>query len=355
MQRTRLAGVALAVGMLAVPSVAAAATREVYMGVPPASQKPFEKAQADANAFFPTTQTIHVGDSVRFIPVGFHTVDLPNRGGDPLPLIAPAGSVSNAVDAAGAAFWFNGQPSPAFNPQLAKSGFGKRFTYTGSKRVLSGLPREEKPKPMTVRFKKTGSFRYFCNLHPGMDGTVRVVRSSRRIPSQAAGERQVKRQARRATAVVKTRPSVKPPANTVNLGVAGSGGVESFVFSPANLTVSRGTTVTFRMTPGTREVHTATSGPGDPESQPTSYLGTLAASLESPVFNPAAFYPSDAPGSVVSLTPTTHGNGFWNSGFLDGVRASPVPNAAPVRFDTPGTYTFYCLVHPFMMGTVTVQ
>ena len=26
-----------------------------------------------------------------------------------------------------------------------------------------------------------------------------------------------------------------------------------------------------------------------------------------------------------------------------------------VKFDTPGTYAYYCLIHPFMVGSVTVQ
>ena len=51
----------------------------------------------------------------------------------------------------------------------------------------------------------------------------------------------------------------------------------------------------------------------------------------------------------------THGNGFWNSGALDSNSKSPLPANASLKFDTAGTYTFYCLIHPFMRGTVTVQ
>ena len=40
---------------------------------------------------------------------------------------------------------------------------------------------------------------------------------------------------------------------------------------------------------------------------------------------------------------------------LDVVKDSPQPESASVKFDTPGTYTYYCLIHPFMRGTVTVQ
>ena len=31
------------------------------------------------------------------------------------------------------------------------------------------------------------------------------------------------------------------------------------------------------------------------------------------------------------------------------------PSSGKVTFDTPGTYTYYCLIHPFMKGTVTVK
>ena len=70
-----------------------------------------------------------------------------------------------------------------------------------------------------------------------------------------------------------------------------------------------------------------------------------------PAVSPAA--PGDT--SLVSLSPTTHGNGFWNSGVLDANSKSPLPESSSVKFDTAGTYTYYCLIHPFMRGTVTVQ
>jgi plastocyanin len=144
------------------------------------------------------------------------------------------------------------------------------------------------------------------------------------------------------------------PAGVVDVGEAGSFGVEFYGFLPGNQTVKAGTTVKFQMTKGSYEAHTATTGPGDPDKDPNSYLGKLAASLEAPVPDAAALYPSDAPGTPASLTPQLHGNGFWNSGILDLAAGSPPPPDNSVRFDEPGTYEFYCLIHPFMHGTVTV-
>jgi plastocyanin len=92
-------GVAIAV--LAVPATAGAATKSVSMGPPSSAGKKFQKLFTDANDFFPHGVTIHVGDSVRFIPTNFHTVEFPARGAQPAGLVAPSGVVSNALDPAG--------------------------------------------------------------------------------------------------------------------------------------------------------------------------------------------------------------------------------------------------------------
>jgi len=102
----------------------------------------------------------------------------------------------------------------------------------------------------------------------------------------------------------------------------------------------------------TFHTHTASFGPGD-ITDPASYLGAIAKSFESPAIDPRGLYPSDV--TPVALSPTTHGNGFWSSGALDSASASPLPMTASVKFDTPGKYAYYCLIHPFMQGSVTVQ
>jgi plastocyanin len=350
-----MATLVVAIFALAVPAAASAATRSVDMGTPPNAPKALGKLGADVNAFFPTTTTVHVGDSVRFLPLGFHDLDLPKKGGAATALFAPTGTIAGLNDPAGAPFWFNGQPNLQFNfPALAPAGFGKKFTYTGAKGVQSGLPVIPKPKPVTVKFTKAGSFTYYCDVHPGMKATIRVRAKSKSIPSAKAHAKLFKDQASRALATAKQLAKVKPPANTVDLGVAGKSGVEIFAMVPAATTVPVGTTVTFRMTSGTREVHTATFGPGNIED-PNSFIGKIAASLEGPAIDESALYPSDPPGTLASITPTVHGNGFWNSGALDGTSATPLPVANQVTFGAPGTYTFYCMIHPFMTGTVTVQ
>jgi plastocyanin len=349
------AAVAALIGVLVVPAGASAATRSVDMGTPPSASKALGKYGADVNAFFPRTTTVHVGDSVRFVPVGFHNLDLPKKGGKPTPLFAPQGTVSGSVDPTGAPFWFNGQPNFQFNlPALLPKGFGKKFSYSGAKGVQSGLPLANKPKPVTVKFTKAGTFTYYCDIHPGMKATVQVRAASKSIPSAKGHAKRVKDQTTAAIATAKKLSKQAPTGNTVDLGVAGKGGVEIFAMVPAQKTVPVGTTLTFQMSSGSYEVHTATFGPGNIED-PSTFIGKIAKSFEGPAIDNAGIYPSEPPGTVGSLTPTLHGIGFWNSGALDRASATPLPPASQVTFGAPGTYTYYCLIHPFMKGTVTVQ
>jgi plastocyanin len=339
------------------PTVAGAAQKDVSLGPPRAAQKALQRTLSDVNDFFPHVVTVHAGDTVRFVPNGFHTVDLPGRRTRQLPLIIPLGQpIAGSLDALGAPFWFNGQSQLGFNPTLLPSAFGKRRAYTGASAVLSGLPLSNRPQPMTVRFSRTGTFRYFCDVHPRMTGLVRVVRSSRSIPSTAADRRTLRRQIASTLATAKTlAKSPAPGANTVNIGAQGKGNVSFFGYIPSTLTVPTGTTVTFKMDANT-EIHTATIGPGNPENQPQSYLGQVEAGLQGAVFDPRGVFPSEPPGALGALTPIFHGNGFWSSGALDQDSTSAtVPPASAVRFAAPGAYQVFCMIHPFMHATVTVQ
>ncbi len=341
---------------LALSPAAHAATKTVDMGTPLKAQKQIGKYQSDANAFFPSAITVHAGDSVRFVPTGFHNVDIPAKGGKPAPLLTTGETVSGSLDAAGSPFWFNGAvPNVGLNPTVVLGSLGKTVTYTGAKAIESGLPLAAKPKPMVVKFPKAGAYTYYCDVHAGMKGTVRVVAKSKKIPTVAQDAKRVADQVAQALKIAKGLTTATLPANTVTVGNAGAHGVEYFGFLPATLTVPAGTTVKYQMSAKSLEVHTVTAGPGDPENQADSYLGKLSKSFESPVIDPAAAYPSDPPGTTGTVTPASHGNGFWNSGVLDVLAATPqLPASSSVTFAAAGTYKLYCLVHPFMVGTVVV-
>jgi plastocyanin len=352
-----MAAFAATVAVLMIPASASAATKTVDMGVPTSSAKAFQKAFSDVNDFFPHGTTIHVGDSVKFVPTGFHSVDFPAKGGKPLGLLAPAGTTSGVLDAASSPFWFNGRPMLGFTPALGPPGlFGKKVTYTGAKRIESGLPLSQRPKAFTVKFSKAGSYTYYCNVHAGMKGTVKVVGKSHSVPSTKADAKALKAQVAATLKTAKSLAATTVAPGNVSVGASGKGGVERFAMFPATQTVAAGTTVKFSMSAKSLDVHTATFGPGDPENQPTSYLGDLAKRFaEDPIAPSQAAYPSEPPGTLGSLSPTLHGNGFWNSGVLDTTSATPLPTSNSVTFTAPGTYDFYCMIHPFMHGTVVVQ
>ena len=326
------------------------------MGVPgERNQRAFEREAATVNDYFPHRVTIRRGDSVRFLANGFHTVDIPVRGQDIEPVFVPTGTVSGAVDAAGAAVWFNGQAQIGFNQSLFRSQFGRRVTHDPATRFQSGLPLQDPPKALTVRFRRTGTVTYFCDIHPGMKGIVRVVDKRRDVPSAAADRRAQRRQISSRLALAKRLARKTTPSGIVNVGVAGAGGVERMQFAPSTMTVNRGTTLRFRMSPGSFEAHTATTGPGDPSKPEPSYLRTLAASFASPAVDPIAVYPSDPPPVVATLTGASHGNAFWNSGVMDRDNRSQPPSSNAVTFGEAGTFTFYCLIHPDMKATVNVR
>jgi plastocyanin len=354
--RTKAGSCAVLAGLLlALPGVAQARTKVVAMGLPAKSAQTFQNTGSDVNDFFPHGVAINVGDSVRFVPAGFHTVDLPPKGGGALPFFIPTGQkIAGVNDAAGQPFWFNGQDQIGLNTALFAGNFGKRVKYTGRKRVNSGAPIQGGEKPMTVKFTKAGSYRYYCDIHPGMSGLVKVRPKGKSVPSRKADKRRLNSQLTRDLNIAKGLSNAKPPSGIVDVGVAGPHGEEFLGFVPNAIKVPAGTTLRFRMSPGSREAHTATTGPGNPED-PNTYLGQIAASFQSPVLDPRGAYPSEAPPSTGTLTPLLHGNGFWNSGVMDLAKASPAPESNAVTFGAPGTYQFYCLIHPFMHATVTVQ
>jgi plastocyanin len=354
--RTALAAVICVA--LGIPGVASASQKTVFMGPPQKTAKALQKFGAEANDFFPTGVRIHAGDTVKFVPLGFHTIDFAAKGQKLVPIVAPTGKkVTGIADAANVPFWFNDKVDAlSLNPALLTSNkFGKTVTFATGKRLESGIATQNKPKPMVVKFTKAGTFTFRCDVHPLMKGTVRVVAAGKSVPSAKADAKTLaKKEADALKSGKGLSATATPQPNTVQVGLeTGKSHVTFFGFAPDKLTVPHGTVVTFKM--GAKsELHTATTGPGNPDKEPKSYLGLIANSIDGPAADARIFYPSDPPGFVAGLTPSFHGNGFWSSGALDLDSATPQPTANVVRFDGPGTYEIYCMIHPFMHGTVTV-
>jgi plastocyanin len=351
---------AIALCSLAVPGIASAATKTVVAG-PPISKPPKGAPKdMDIAQFFPSAVKAHVGDTLTFKLAGFHAINFPKKGTAAPALAIPGqGAVSGVKDAAGAPFWFNGQPSFVLNPAVA---FGTKSggAYDGSAPVNSGAPLSDgPPKPWKVKLTKAGSYTFYCPIHPGMKGKVDVVAKSKAVPSAKADAKRGTAQLAKALANLKKLDKAAPPAgDTITGGPDLSTGETLYRFTPASKTVKVGAPVTLEMSSGTPEIHTFTF------AKDVTSLKGLAAGFIAPVpgtgtsgpptlgFAPQALYPSDVP--LPPYNGTQHGDGFMNTGILDADPKSPQPQRTTVSFSAPGTYQFICLIHPEMKGQVVV-
>src|SRR5436305_7467075 len=95
-----LAALIPACAALAAPAAAAATTKTVYAGPPQSSVKAIARSlgltksfenryNPEVNAFFTTRVTINASDTVSFVNTGFHTIDIPAKGGGDLPFVLP--------------------------------------------------------------------------------------------------------------------------------------------------------------------------------------------------------------------------------------------------------------------------
>jgi plastocyanin len=348
----------VAAASVAAPSVALAHTKIVYPGGPVAFQNSMaHKTGAGVNAFLQSKVTINAGDAVVWDgpanAAGFHNVDLPGPSTHDLPVFVPDPShpVSGVNDAAASPFWFNGVPSLGFNPALLVPSGG--HVYDGSTRIDSGVPFGP-PKPFKVTFTKPGVYRYFCDIHYGMAGTVVVLAKGKKVPSASQDAAALKQQEQNDLAIAKRVDKTKVTGAKVLLGATGANGVEVYAMFPATLHVPVGTVVTFSMSAKTRDVHTATFGDTSKNGYVTK-LGNTA--FRGATVDPRGGYPSDPPGAgPIQLSLTLHGNGFANTGVLDQDAATPqIPPSGQIKFTQAGTYHYICLIHPFMKGTVIVK
>ncbi len=344
-----LAGMATVVGA---PS-AQARVKTVFAG--PVARGP---ADGDYDAFFRRQVTVNVGDSVRWVEHGFHTVTfVPSGRGEP-PLAAPdrLRPIGGAADAVNAPFWFNGQPSLRIPPLVAFRAGGPALglpTYHNS-----GLPVTSRPSfPYTLRFTRPGTYSYVCVVHPGMRGSVRVVPRGVPVPSALADRRAAAAEQAADARIASRQRRFTPPAGVVSAG-HDAGDVALFRFFPAVITIAAGQSVRFVMG-SHREIHTVTFGPPAYRKGLEDRLLTVGRAptprqLPPVTLNPLVFLASDPP-VLPPYTGSNHGSGFLNSGQLDTIPASPFPSSVTVTFPTSGTYVYECLIHPGMEARVQVR
>ena len=340
----------LAAGLL-VPAGAQAATKTVSAGLPVAKAKAMP-AESTGNAFYPRTVSVNAGGKVAFKIAGLHNVIFPAKGAKPAPFHAPdaAAPVTGAKDAAGADFWFNGQPNWKLDMgQLAPSGDGavdgKALDGSG---VFAG---QGAPPDYVVSFPEKGTYTYLCSIHPGMKGKVKVLPKEAKAPSRAKDAKAVKRQIAKTVKLARKLAAATPKGAVVRAG-NDAREVAFFAFSPGVRSVKAGRTVTFEMAKGSTEMHDVVFGPHDVlEATAAAFISPNAAGLG---YDPISVYASD-PGVLV-LDGANHGNGFANTGLLDDDARTPFPVRAKVTFAKAGSYAYICTVHgPSMKGTIEVS
>ena len=164
------------------------------------------------------------------------------------------------------------------------------------------------------------------------------------------------------TAPAKAAGPTGPQQFTVVVDGPSTLGAENLVFAtyfPKALAVRPGDTVVFDNR-SSNDVHTVTFGiKADRSDQP--------ALAKDGGENPAVFEPcfSDAPKPDLTCPappkafPEFAGKGYWNSGVILPTALPPEagPKQAAVKVaagTAPGPYTVFCLLHPFMQGTLNV-
>ena len=143
------------------------------------------------------------------------------------------------------------------------------------------------------------------------------------------------------------------PAGPRSLKVEVGGGQDTEAvkaFLPSTIRIRAGDSITWKM--NSDELHTVTFTGGKPLS--AGLLPLPGGKEGEMMLNPEHAFPSRKPGAPVEIY---NGKGFANSGFMS--KEPAAPDAPPndtftLTFDTPGTYTYICAVHPTMRGVVEV-
>jgi plastocyanin len=333
--------------------MASARTKVVVAGGPPPAASGLAGSvriarDLDLNGFYRRQVTINVGDSIRwrFSRRVVHTVTFlrPGQKRPTLEVADPTHPYTGFTDAANVPFWFNGQPSLLI-PQGGGSTDGRKY-------MNSGLSAPEF-RPYTVRFTRTGTFSYLCLVHPGMNGSVKVLASNRPVPSAREDRRAAVSQLERDVERARELARFSPSGNSV-VGGHDAGPVAWFRFFPRAKTISVGQSVRFSVS-SKSEIHTVRFGPDAWHSPADKDLVMAQPQPTGPPrlqFNALIFLPSDQ--VLPPYTGTNHGNGFMNTGVIDTNPSSPPPASVSVTFATRGTFDFECTIHPGMQGVIRV-
>lgn len=343
--------------------------------------------------YFPRDLTVRAGDTVEFTlePGDPHTMTFGTLVDDGLAALADAEEGApppEAVQAIPQAFGPDGSAVatgilPCFSDEPPTDGSPceevDQPAFDGSLAFYnSGLLEPTDTFAMEVAEDAApGTYSYFCLVHgPDMSGTLTVVEADGSAPSpdevMAAADQEVQAVIDNAQPALDAQPQGTLPGfeellpdgpNTVLAGgfLPGDVPVDILQFGAEEVQVTAGESVTWTVL----GFHTISfNAPQD--ATPPFILGEDGL----PAANPLAFAPQggsagappppegegpppDGPPAVTVVEGGQwDGNGFFSSGILPSF--PPALLGYEVTFTTPGTYTYACLVHPDMEGTINV-
>jgi plastocyanin len=317
-------------------------------------------AQAlEAEAFFPRSLTVNVGDSIVFTMRSheFHTITFNSPKPVPEPILPqPDHSlIANPV------VFLSSPPSMPGDP---KAPVALNASFDGTGYVSSGAL--QKPgDSLTVTFTAPGTYEALCLLHfHSMKATIIVNAAGIARPMTDSDYRTVAaaqlRDIRAKAAEVLAGATVPAPVTnadgsrtyTVYAGVGSSAdGIDYMRFvSGEQLSIKVGDSVTFDMKKNTVAVpHTITwlAGTDDPD------LIIPQPQADGPpklLVNPRVVVPAPMPPRPYD------GDGYYNSGLM--LADLPMtPQAFTVTYTKPGTFKYQCIFHDDdgMKGTIEVQ
>ncbi len=313
----------------------------------------YDNGQQNAmiNGYFPSTLTIHKGDTVKWVlnSMEIHTVTfLAGRDIASIPFIIPA--PANPVGPL------------MLNPQVAFPSVPSGSNYDGATFLNSGLLQDsgnpKNPTSYSLTFTSTGTFHSVCLVHGAMmSAKIVVVDSSTPVLSPAQVNRLAQTevasfQPKIAAAIIAAFNSeVAPVQNsdgttkyTIQVGYS-AGQVMLMNFFPDKLVVHPGDTVKWQLAPTNDAPHTVTFLNGNPE--PALFVFVPGVGL---VINAGILAPIN---ENVALNHTD----LFHSGFMDPTNPVMTPQNFTLKIGTQtGTYDYMCLLHDTsgMLGTLQV-
>ena len=345
------------------------------------------------NDFFPRTATIATGGTFQFTSEGFHTATL-------LPTswsVAADNDVNGiaAADIDDTVLNPNGTTKTIVNFGAAgpiPQGCGTPdapCVFDGSGAVSMGAPLAGPPAPFFVTVTAPpGTYAFHCRVHPGMAGALTVVAAgSPGVTTAASADAEAATQAAADVAAGLTAEAAVSKAGkvthadgtttwTLTVGVSDPAGhVAVLDMLPRKITIKKGDSVVWRPR-DLNEPHTVTfpkalgpqfvplcEGPGGKD--------TPAIPRVNPPMSPFDFACNGRPADEFELTggngvtaitsPTTASNSgivayrTFASGF--DVPATAFRSSWSVKFAgaKAGTYTYVCIIHDGMSGTIVVR